>query len=116
MYTKEYNEVKELGAIDSTTRTDDQTKAAVFWQFAPISLWNTVGRELADRYGLDTADQARFYAMFNLAAADGAISCWNEKYYWSFWRPRPRFARATPTATRGRSATRTGSRCSPRRR
>jgi hypothetical protein len=88
IYTKEYNEVKELGAIDSTTRTDDQTKAAVFWQFAPISFWNTLGRELADRYDLDTADQARFYAMFNLAAADGAISCWNDKYYWSFWRPR----------------------------
>ena len=24
----------------------------------------------------------------NLAAADAAISCWNDKYYWSFWRPR----------------------------
>jgi hypothetical protein len=88
IYAKEYNEVKELGAINSTTRTDDQTKAAVFWQFAPAALWNTLGRELADRYDLDTADQARFYAMFNLAAADGAISCWNDKYYWSFWRPR----------------------------
>jgi hypothetical protein len=88
IYAKEYNEVKSLGAVNSTTRTDDQTKAAVFWQFAPATLWNTVGRELADRYHLDTADQARFYAMFNLAAADGAISCWNDKYYWSFWRPR----------------------------
>ena len=36
---------------------------------------------------LDTADQARLYAMVNLAAADGAISCWNDKYYWNFWRP-----------------------------
>jgi hypothetical protein len=26
--------------------------------------------------------------MVNLAAADGAIACWNEKYYWNFWRPR----------------------------
>ena len=25
--------------------------------------------------------------MVNLAAADGAISCWNDKYYWNFWRP-----------------------------
>ena len=25
--------------------------------------------------------------MINLAAADGAISCWNDKWYWSFWRP-----------------------------
>jgi hypothetical protein len=88
IYTKEYNEVKELGALNSSTRTADQTAAAVFWQFAPTVLWNTLARELSDRYDLDTADQARFYAMFNLAAADGVISCWNDKYYWSFWRPR----------------------------
>lgn len=88
IYAKEYDEVKEIGALNSSTRTADQTAAAVFWQFAPVNLWNPLARELADRYDLDTADQARFYAMFNLAAADGAISCWNDKYYWSFWRPR----------------------------
>ena len=80
--------MKELGALNSSTRTADQTAAAVFWQFAPIALWNPLARDLADRYDLDTADQARLYAMVNLAAADGAIACWNDKYYWSFWRPR----------------------------
>ena len=25
--------------------------------------------------------------MASLAAADGAIGCWNDKYYWNFWRP-----------------------------
>ena len=85
-YTKDFNEVKELGSRTSTKRTDDETKAAVFWQFPPIALWNGVARSLAG--GLDTADQARLYAMINLAAADGAISCWNDKYYWNFWRPR----------------------------
>ncbi len=25
--------------------------------------------------------------MINLAAADGGISCWNDKYWWDFWRP-----------------------------
>jgi hypothetical protein len=23
----------------------------------------------------------------NLSAADAAINCWNDKYYWDFWRP-----------------------------
>jgi hypothetical protein len=89
-YAEEFNEVKELGALNSATRTDDQTKAAVFWQFAPIAFWNRLARELAApaRFDLDTADQARLYAMINLAAADGAISCWNDKWYWHFWRPR----------------------------
>ena len=80
--------MKELGALNSSTRTDDQTKAAVFWQFAPIALWNPLMRGLADQFDLDSADQARLYAMVNLAAADGAISCWNDKYHWNFWRPR----------------------------
>jgi hypothetical protein len=80
--------VKELGALNSSTRTADQTAAAVFWQFAPINLWNPLARTLAARYDLDAADQARLYALVNLAAADGAIACWNDKYYWSFWRPR----------------------------
>jgi hypothetical protein len=87
-YEKDFNEVKELGAINSATRTADQTAAAVFWQFAPIALWNPLMRDLAARYDLDTADQARLYGIVNLAAADAAIACWNDKYHWNFWRPR----------------------------
>ena len=89
-YAKDYAEVKELGALNSTTRTADQTMAAIFWQFAPTVLYNRLARDLAapSRFALDTAKQARLYAMVNLAAADGAISCWNDKYHWSFWRPR----------------------------
>ena len=85
-YTREFNEVKEVGALNSTTRTADQTAAAVFWQFGNI--WNPLMRDLATRYDLDTADQARLYGSVNLAAADAAIACWNDKYFWQFWRPR----------------------------
>ena len=89
-YANDYNEVKELGALNSTKRTADQTTAAVFWQFPPAALYNQLARELAapNRYGLDTFKQARLYAMVNLAMADGATSCWNDKYHWAFWRPR----------------------------
>jgi PAP2 superfamily len=86
-YAEDFAEVKELGALRSSTRTDDQTAAAVFWQFAPIALWNPVLRQLAARYDLDAADRARLYGMVNLAAADAAIACWNDKYHWMFWRP-----------------------------
>jgi hypothetical protein len=87
-YARDFNEVKSLGAVNSSTRTADQTAAAVFWQAAPAVVWNPLLRDLANRYHLDTADQARLYAAVNLAAADAAIACWNDKYYWSFWRPR----------------------------
>ena len=88
-YAADFAEVKALGALSSSTRTADQTAAAVFWQFAPIALWNPVARELASRFELDTADQARLYAAVNLAATDAVTACWNDKYHWSFWRPRP---------------------------
>ncbi len=89
-YAEDYNEVKSLGAINSTTRTADQTTAAVFWQFPPAALYNRMARELAapNRFGLDTFKQARLYAMINVAMADAATSCWNDKYHYMFWRPR----------------------------
>src|SRR5262249_20648741 len=31
-YTAAFNQIKELGSFDSTTRSADQTEAAVFWQ------------------------------------------------------------------------------------
>jgi hypothetical protein len=87
-YTKDFNEVKELGALNSSTRTEDQRKAAVFWQFAPAALWNPLARGLAGRFGLDRADEARLYGQINLAGADGATACWESKYHYMFWRPR----------------------------
>ena len=86
-YAKEYNEVKELGSLTSSRRTADQTTAAIFWQFAPTALWNGMARDLISGHALDAVQGARLLAMVNLAAADGAIACWNNKNYWNFWRP-----------------------------
>jgi hypothetical protein len=86
-YAEEYDEVKRLGAINSTARTADQTTAAIFWQFPPAALWNRLTRDLSGTHGLDAVAEARLLAMVNLSAADAAISCWNDKYYWDFWRP-----------------------------
>ncbi len=86
-YTADYNEVKRLGSLTSTRRTPDQTAAAIFWQDNGIAIWNRVSRSLAETHGLDIVDSARLFAMANLAGADGAIGCWNNKAYWSFWRP-----------------------------
>src|SRR6266567_1966965 len=86
-YAEDFNEVKELGSLTSTTRTPDQTDAAIFWQDQAMALWNRVFRTLAASQNLGIADSARLFAMENLAAADAAIGCWNDKYYWQFWRP-----------------------------
>jgi hypothetical protein len=86
-YEKDFQEVKEVGSLTSTTRTEDQTRAAIFWQAHPGAIWNGVFQRLSAQQGLDIVDNARLFAELWLAAADGAISCWNDKYYWNFWRP-----------------------------
>jgi hypothetical protein len=86
-YAEDFNEIKELGSLTSTNRTADETAAAIFWQDSGPAIWNRVYRSLAMGHNLDIADSARLFAMTNLAAADGSIGCWNDKAYWSSWRP-----------------------------
>jgi hypothetical protein len=88
-YAQDFNEVKALGRFDSQTRTPEQTHIALFWQSAGghVRVWNEVARNLVDQYAIDFGDSALLFAMLNLSAADSAINCWNDKYYWDFWRP-----------------------------
>ena len=93
-WAKDFNEVKRLGGDGITTpsaRTAEQTHIAVFWQSAggPGLTFNAVARDLVDdpKYGVDIADSALLFGMLNLGGADAAINCWNDKYYWDFWRP-----------------------------
>jgi hypothetical protein len=86
-YAKDFAEVKRLGSLNSTRRTAEQTMAAIFWQDHGIAIWNRVFRQLATNHELDIVDSARLLAMGNLAGADGSIGCWNDKAYYSFWRP-----------------------------
>jgi hypothetical protein len=86
-WANDFNEVKALGAVNSAVRTPQQTYIARWWQSTPVASWNAVASDLAVRNGLDIADSARLLAMENLSGADAAINCWNDKYYWDFWRP-----------------------------
>ena len=85
-YTEDFNEIKEVGSLTSTTRTPDQTDAAIFWQDHAHALFNRIFRTLAASQNLNIVDSARLFAMENLAGADASIGCWNDKYYWQFWR------------------------------
>ncbi len=86
-WAAQFNEVKTLGRATGSTRTAEQTYIARWWQSAPVLSWNDVARQLIDRNDLDAADSARLLALQNLSGADAAINCWNDKYYFDFWRP-----------------------------
>jgi hypothetical protein len=86
-YAKEFNQVKELGSLTSTTRTEDQTHAALYWAENPPRTWSRIFRTISAQQGLSLVDNARFFAMLHLTAADAFISVWDDKAHWSFWRP-----------------------------
>jgi hypothetical protein len=86
-YAAEFNEVKALGAASGSTRTADQTLLAQFFSANPMPFENRALREIAAARGLSTAEQARLFAKASMGAADALISCWDDKDYWSFWRP-----------------------------
>lgn len=91
-YAEEVNEVKEIGKIDSLTRTPDQTAIAKFWAngagtFTPPGHWNQIAEDAAGLTGQSLEDSARLFAMLNFALADAAIVSWDAKYQYNFWRP-----------------------------
>ena len=86
-YTRDYNEVKELGGLVSTKRTAEQTDLAYFYvETAPV-LWNRALRGIATRYLRKSSDTARLFALANLATADALITCWDSKKFYAVWRP-----------------------------
>jgi hypothetical protein len=86
-YARDYREIQQLGAINSTTRTPEQTEIARFWLAPPSVIWNNVARQIIAARGLDTSETARVFALMYLAAADASIACWDAKYVFNFWRP-----------------------------
>lgn len=91
-YTIDYDMVKELGSLTSTTRTAAQTEVARIWEGGPGTAtppgqWNMIAQDLAASQGNSLYDNARMFAVLNIALADAAISAWDTKYAFDYWRP-----------------------------
>src|SRR6266446_109108 len=83
----DYNQVKALGALNSTVRTLQQTEIGLFWTEHTGQQYARAFRNLSVKKGLSTSDTARLMAMLWAGFADSAIGCWNAKFSFSFWRP-----------------------------
>ena len=86
-YARDVNELKEIGALNSATRTVEQTNIARFWVASAPVIWNGVLRQVALGLDLDESEAARAFALMNVAGADARIACWDAKYAFNFWRP-----------------------------
>ena len=86
-WAEDYNEVKSLGELDSTTRTAGQTEIGYFWADNGPVLWQNALRYISRSYLDNVGDAARMFALANTALADAQIACWESKYFYNFWRP-----------------------------
>ena len=88
-YAKDYNEIKEIGKLNSSTRTQLQTQIATFWRASPTAIWNPVIRQVVAARNPDLSTTARTFALVYLAVADASVACWDAKYFYNNWRPEP---------------------------
>jgi hypothetical protein len=86
-WADDYNQVKILGAVNSTVRTPQQTEIALFWTESTAKQYPRLFRALAVGHALGISDTARLFAIMWTAYADSFIGCMNAKYHFSFWRP-----------------------------
>jgi hypothetical protein len=86
-WADDYNQVKALGAVNSTVRTPAQTEIGLFWTEHPGAQYGAVLRLLALQENLTLLESARLMAMTYSSMADSYIGCFNAKYHFSFWRP-----------------------------
>ena len=93
-YTADFNDVRDLGRVDSAIRTPQQTETARFWSEQTMVQFSRTVRNLALDRGLDTLETARLMAMVHVSAGDSAIGCWESKYWYNFWRPQHAIQRA----------------------
>jgi hypothetical protein len=85
-YTKDYNEVKEVGALSSVTRP----RIGPTWRGispSPARCWNQAARQVSAAEGLSLSENARAFALLNMAINDGLVSSMETKYYYVLWRP-----------------------------
>jgi len=87
-YTRTYNEVMEVGGVNSTERPQDRANVALFYAaVTPVGVWNPIARQLSTAQAKSLSENARDFALLNMAMSDGAVATFDSKYHYNFWRP-----------------------------
>jgi hypothetical protein len=103
-WTRDLNEISELGALNSNTRTAEQTEIGRFWFLTGARSYNPVVHQVAKAKDMDIVDCARLFALVSMAGSDAYIAVFDAKYAYNFWRP----------ITAVRNADLTGNKATPR--
>jgi len=82
-----YNEIKEIGAKNSTKRSALQTETGRMWLYTGPGTFFPIAIQLSQAKGLNVNENARFFALLSMATADAMIAVLDAKYEYEFWRP-----------------------------
>jgi hypothetical protein len=88
-YAADFNEVKALGSLNSAVRTTDQTQVAFLWRLplTNIQVWNRVAQDVAAAQGNTLVQNARLFALLDMAMNDALEGSFESKYQYALWRP-----------------------------
>ena len=87
-YVKDYQEVMAVGDAASVMRPADRADGARFYAAVlAVATWNPAVRQVAAAEGTSLSENARAFALLNVAISDALVSVMETKYHYTFWRP-----------------------------
>jgi hypothetical protein len=86
-WARDYNEIKALGAKNSTSRSPEQTDIARFWADIMSLIYFPVVRSVANAPGREPTQNAHLLAVTAQAIDDALMAVFDAKYHYNFWRP-----------------------------
>ncbi len=86
-YARDYNEVKEVGSMDSSERSQDRTDVARFYITPAVQIYNPAARQVSTAQGKSLSENARIFGLLAIAVCDGLISSMETKFFYNYWRP-----------------------------
>ena len=91
-YAADLNEVKEIGSLNSPTRTEEQTQIARLWANVGtptnfLLVWNNVARTVSLAQQISTVEKARLFALTNISLHDALQTTFASKFQHGLWRP-----------------------------
>ncbi len=86
-WTRDLNEIREIGSRNSGKRTAEQTNIGRFWFQTGPRTYNPIVRQIAMARKMDVVDCARLFALSSIAGVDAFIAVFDAKYTYNLWRP-----------------------------
>ena len=91
-FAEEFDTIRRIGSAQSTTRTDEESEIALFWEDGPWGLtppghFICVAMQLLQDRELRFIELARAFALVGMTQCDASICAWDNKYHYDIVRP-----------------------------